>query len=287
MSFSFIFKRAEQKYRVPASAQAGLEALLAEQMAPAEYPHGTNCSLYYDTDGHDVIIQSMEKPEYKEKLRLRSYGVPGEDTIVFIELKKKYRGTTYKRRESLPYREAVRFLDEGIYPSKDTQIMREIAYFLQQNPVKPSLYIAYDRDSYCGVRNPDLRATVDHNIRFRTEDLSLAAGTSGHLLDLSGDALLEVKAEGSLPLPLIRGLHKLKLFPESFSKFATAYAQSMVESGRLAVPAPAAAKADVLVLGNSGIPTAERIEGEPLSVWGDYLAFADRYKEKARMTVTA
>ena len=263
---NLIFKREEQKYRVPPEAQRGLAEVLEKDFVPAEYSQGTNCSLYYDTPDHEVITESMEKPVYKEKLRLRSYGVPEEDSLVFIELKKKYKGITYKRRESLSYREALRFLNEGIYPGKDTQIMREIDWVLQQRDLRPSFLIVYDRCSYCGVKDPALRATVDRNIRYRTEDLRLDAGSSGHLVDLGGDQILEIKAEGGLPLRLTRGLRKLSLYPCSFSKFAAAYEQDLRRRGELVVPDA-----------NTVKELSSTADDAP-SVWAEYLAFADHYR---------
>ena len=250
---NLIFKRQEQKYRVPAEKVENLRKLMAFDFVPAEFAEGTNCSLYYDTEDHDVITQSMEKPAYKEKLRLRSYGIPEDDSTVFIELKKKYKGVTYKRRECLPYREAVRFLDQGIYPGKDTQIMREIDWVLQRRNLKPSFLIVYDRLSFCGAKNPNLRATLDCNIRYRTEDLRLDSGTSGHLIDLGGDRILEIKAGGGLPFRLVRGLKQLSLYPCSFSKFAAAYEQ---ECGR------------------------QGSRKDPLSTWEEYLCFAECYKKQ-------
>ena len=268
---NLIFKREEQKYRVPAEAQAGLWEMLAEDFVPAEFSRGTNCSLYYDTAHHDLIIGSMEKPAYKEKLRLRSYGIPGEDSIVFIELKKKYKGITYKRRESLPYADAVRFLDRGIYPARDTQIMREIDHFLETRDVKPSILIAYDRCSYCGAKDPALRATVDRNIRYRTDELRLDAGDSGHLVDLKGDMILELKAESALPLKLVRTLRRLSLYPCSFSKFATAYTQEMMQQNQ-----------NLLQQKHLAMPPEEVAAAQRgiTPVWNEYLAFAARYKEK-------
>lgn len=255
---NLIFKRAEQKYRVPEETAYELGKLLALDFVPAEYYRGTNCSLYYDTADHEMITHSMEKPAYKEKLRLRSYGTPDEDSTVFIELKKKYKGITYKRRECLPYGEAVQFLNQGIYPKKDTQIMREIDWVLQTRGLKPSFLIVYDRLSFCGAKDPSLRATLDSNIRYRTEDLRLDAGTSGHLLELGGDQILEIKADGALPLRLVRGLKKLRLFPCSFSKFAEAYEQD----GR---------RKDALA--------------KPQSTWDEYLVFADCYSSKLAAAV--
>ena len=61
--------------------------------------------LYYR-----LIRASLEKPAYKEKLRLRSYGVTEPGGEVFLELKKKYKGIVYKRRITLPEDAAGEFI---------------------------------------------------------------------------------------------------------------------------------------------------------------------------------
>ena len=96
-----------------------------------EYGRSTICNLYYDTPDYLLIRRSIEKPVYKEKLRIRSYSKASSDSTVFVELKKKYNHVVYKRREALTNKEAVNWLSGEKPTSVNNQITSEIDYFLQ------------------------------------------------------------------------------------------------------------------------------------------------------------
>ena len=49
----------------------------------------TQENYYFDTDDFRLIRTSLDKPAYKEKLRLRSYRYAAKDDLIFAELKKK------------------------------------------------------------------------------------------------------------------------------------------------------------------------------------------------------
>lgn len=94
----YSFVRYEQKYFLTPQQQAALLECIAPHIRRDVYGRYTICSLYYDTDDWRLIRASLEKPAYKEKLRVRSYGVPTDGGRVFVEIKKKYDGVVYKRR---------------------------------------------------------------------------------------------------------------------------------------------------------------------------------------------
>ena len=98
----YTFERRELKYRITDAQRAALEAAFGARMVPDEHGESTICNIYYDTADYRLIRASLEKPAYKEKLRLRSYGVTEPGGKVFLELKKKYKGIVYKRRITLP-----------------------------------------------------------------------------------------------------------------------------------------------------------------------------------------
>ena len=104
------FKRYEKKYLVTQQQYNALAKVFAARMVPDRFAESTISNIYYDTPDFRLIRRSLEKPAYKEKLRLRSYGVPNEETQVFPEIKKKARGIVYKRRVSMPYGDALRYL---------------------------------------------------------------------------------------------------------------------------------------------------------------------------------
>lgn len=108
--YQAVFKRKEVKYLLTEAQLFALRLALEAHMEPDDFAHSSIYNLYYDTPDFRLIRRSLEKPAYKEKLRLRSYGVPDEETQVFPEIKKKARGIVYKRRVCMPYGDALRYL---------------------------------------------------------------------------------------------------------------------------------------------------------------------------------
>lgn len=218
-----VFKRYEKKYMLTREQYNQLMSSLITKMCPDSYGKHTICNIYFDTPDYQLIRTSLEKPVYKEKIRLRSYGVPKEEDTVFLELKKKYDGVVYKRRVPMTLREARNYLYKGIRPEKDSQILREIDYAYQFYQAKPMVYLAYERIAFYGKENPDLRVTFDMNIRARRTDPDLARGTYGTLLLDEGKMLMEVKIPGAMPVWMSELFSELKIYPISFSKYGTYY----------------------------------------------------------------
>lgn len=196
-----------------------------------EYGLHTICNIYYDTDTYDLIRYSISKPKYKEKLRLRSYGIPSKESAVFVELKKKWNGVVFKRRTSMSLEEAKNYLDYGVRPDKESQIVREIDYFLEYYNPLPKLFLAYDRLAFFSNEDAQVRITVDQNIRSRTTDLDLSLGDYGEKLLEEGDYLMEIKVPGVFPLWLANILSELKIYPVSFSKYGNIYKKSLLARG--------------------------------------------------------
>lgn len=221
------FKRYEKKYLLSRSVFLTLSAALEDYIEPDVYFRSTVCSIYYDTEDYALIRHSIEGPIYKEKLRLRSYNVPDEDGKVFIELKKKFKGIVYKRRISCTAREATDYLSGGSAPP-DSQVRREIDWFLRENPVVPRAFIACDRSAYVAKDNPELRITFDENLRWRDYDLNITAGDYGEPLTQPGDVLMEIKIPGAAPVWLSRLLSELGIFPTGFSKYGNCYKSDLL-----------------------------------------------------------
>ena len=217
------FKRYEKKYLLSREQYETLFRELEDHIEPDLYHRSVVCSLYYDTDDFALIRHSIEAPVYKEKLRLRSYGVPGPEDEVFIELKKKYKGMVYKRRASMSAKTAAAYLAGEAPPPEQTQMTREIDWFLHENAVKPKAFIACDRTAWVAKEDHELRITFDENLRWREHDLDLTLGSEGESLTEPGCVLMEIKIPGVSPLWLARMLSELEIFPTSFSKYGTCY----------------------------------------------------------------
>lgn len=193
------------------------------------------CNVYYDTVRNDIITQSLQKPIYKEKLRLRGYGIPGPEDMVFIEIKKKYDGLVNKRRSRLTLKEAYQMLSSGhapeIKPYMNRQILKEIEYTISRFDVIPALYIAYDRYAYFEKGNGDFRLTFDTNIRTRREELALEKGDYGERLFPDDVWIMEMKATSAVPLWFARLLSEYRLYPVSVSKYGTEFTNKIMKTG--------------------------------------------------------
>ncbi len=228
-----VFNRYENKYLLDEKTYARMQTRLADYMELDAYNklHETYAisNLYYDTEDANLIRTSLSKPKYKEKLRLRAYGVPEMDSIVFLEIKKKFSGLVNKRRTELTLTEAYDFVQTGVLPAEqpymNRQVLREIQYFLACYDLKPALYLAYDRRAYFGIGQHDLRISFDTNIRTRRHDLRLEAGDTGTPLLRDDQWIMEIKVAQSIPVWLSRLLASYNIYPVSFSKYGTEYKQ--------------------------------------------------------------
>lgn len=229
-----VFNRYEHKYLIDRNTYNKVIAITEKHMELDAYnidrkPY-TIANIYYDTDEDYLIRKSLSKPLYKEKLRLRSYGVPDKSSKVFLEIKKKYKGLVNKRRTVLSLDEAYSFVQSGQSPAaKDymnLQVVGEIEYFLKMYALKPKVYLAYDRIAYFEKGNPDLRISFDTNIRSRRYNVRLEDGDKGKNLLDDGLYLMEIKTSRAKPLWLVHMLTELNIRRSSFSKYGTEFKQT-------------------------------------------------------------
>ncbi len=226
MASQTVFKRYEKKYLLTKEQEAEFLKKIEGRMALDQYGECTICNIYFDSEDFDLVRKSIEKPVYKEKLRLRTYGVPKDtDQKAFIEIKKKYDGVVYKRRVEMSLAEAEDYLYNGIHPNKDSQIIRELDWFLKTNPVQPAVYLAYDRRAYAGIQDREFRLTLDRNIRARHKQLHLTDGAVGERVIPEDMTLMEIKIPGAMPFWMSRILSDMGVFPVSISKYGTYYMQ--------------------------------------------------------------
>lgn len=219
------FKRSELKYMITTEQRDKLIKLFQVHMIPDEYGKYSLFNIYFDTSDYLLIRRSLEKPIYKEKLRARSYGQLASGDKIYLELKKKYKSIVYKRRISIDGECMMKyFSNQGALP--DSQISKEIDYFKNMyHDIAPRVFIGYDRIAYFGKERKDLRITFDDNILWRDTNLNLYDEKYGTNILESGKVLMEIKANGSMPLWLINFLTQEKIYKTSFSKYGMAYTQ--------------------------------------------------------------
>ena len=218
-----VFNRYEKKYLMPGPVYDELWERLQEHMVVDQYGLSTICNIYYDTKDDLLIRRSIEHPKYKEKLRLRSYGVPKKNSKVFLEIKKKYDRIVNKRRIELPLGAAYDYLNLGIRPENECQILKEIDFFLKRYQLEPRLYLAYDRVALYGKEDPEFRLTFDSRIRSRRMSVGLEYGDFGTLLLPDSWYLMESKIQNAAPKWFSDLLTELRIYSTSFSKYGNIY----------------------------------------------------------------
>lgn len=220
-----IFKRVEQKYLLTKTQYQNIQNIINEHFEKDIYYQSNIYNLYLDNINNDMIINSIEKPPYKDKIRLRSYNEPKKNDGIFLEVKKKYKGTVYKRRLSLTLQEWYDYYNKDILPTHDQQIMKEIDYEIKYFNLKPYIFIAYDRLSYYSKDDENFRITFDTNLRSRKENLKLK-DTKENIQYFDKEMyIMEAKSLYGLPLWFTNELTKNGIYPQSFSKVGSIYAK--------------------------------------------------------------
>ena len=233
-NFKMTFARYEKKYVITRAQKAKLLALIGSRLIPDAYGESTVCNIYFDTPDYRLIRTSIEKPVFKEKLRIRAYNFPDRQSNAFVEIKRKSDGVVYKRRVLMPYGQAHDYLCEDAPAAEgNSQILREIDYLRSfYGNVQPAVALFYDRMAYYWQENEELRLTFDSNVRYRCENFDLSCGDRG-AVNISGEQIiLEIKLADAFPLWLSSALDSLGIYPGSFSKYGAAY-QDMRQKQKL------------------------------------------------------
>lgn len=231
MNEQMTFERYELKYMLTKAQRRALVKAMEGHLALDQYGHSTIRNIYFDTDSFRLVRRSIEKPLYKEKLRVRAYQEAKDDSLIFVELKKKFNSVVYKRRVMLPHRTAMDALIHHEPLPIQSQIGREIAAFREfYGPeLMPAMLLTYEREAYYPVDGTDFRLTLDENILWRTFDMDLGAPVGGQSVLTPDTVLMEVKTPGGIPLWMTRFLSENRIYQTSFSKYGSAYQQWLAE----------------------------------------------------------
>ena len=217
------FKRDEKKYMLSALEHAQIIRELECNMQPNKYFRSSIFNIYFDTPNNDLVIASIAGPNYKYKVRARSYG-GASGGKVFFEIKSKLNGTTYKRRIEMNEANYVDYITSGTYGADDdSQVMREIDYIFKKDQLAPKLFMGYERESYAAKDGSGLRVTIDSNLRSRTDNLSLEKTDGCELYFDEPTYIMEVKSHGGMPTWLVDALSRHQIYPSSFSKYGKIY----------------------------------------------------------------
>ena len=224
MAFQMVFKRYELKYMLTLEQKEKILEAMSPYMELDKYGRTTIRNIYFDTASYRLIRRSIEKPAYKEKLRIRSYSQTTADSTVFVELKKKYQKVVYKRRLPLCEADAMAWVCRERSCPFDTQISREIDYFIDfYEKLNPTVFLSYEREAYYDKGGGDFRVTFDDHILCRQTDVSLCSSVYGAPILPEGMVLMELKCSGGIPLWMVEVLSRERIYKTSFSKYGTAY----------------------------------------------------------------
>ena len=228
-----IFDRVEKKYLITAKQKQHMLPVINQYMKKDDYYISEVFNIYFDTDNYDLIIQSIEQPKFKHKLRARSYG--GYDKV-FFEIKTKMRGKDYnigyKRRVRITkkdYQKLVKgqttvygLMDKNADNQNDYQVAKEVDYLIEHYQLYPRILVEYRRESYQGDNR--LRITFDEDLGYRINNVSFRKFKKDkRYFNNEKNIIMEIKAQGVLPLWLVHKLSEEKIFPEQFSKVGKIY----------------------------------------------------------------
>lgn len=224
MTYQAVFKRYELKYMLTQEQKVKMLQTMEPYMALDKYGRTVIRNIYFDTENYRLIRRSIDKPVYKEKLRIRSYSQANPESTVFVELKKKYKSIVYKRRLSLPELKAMEWVCGERQCDKETQISEEIDYFLDYyETLHPAVFLSYEREAFYSRDESDFRVTFDDTILCRQTDLSLESEVYGTRILPDGMVLMEIKCSGGIPLWMTNVLSQEHIYKTSFSKYGIAY----------------------------------------------------------------
>lgn len=218
------FERIEKKFWMTADQYQNLLPALETHLRQGKFGRSTVCNIYYDTPDYALIRRSIERPLFKEKLRLRSYGIPQNDDTVFVEIKRKLNGIGYKRRISAPFAEAKKLLRGEPIRCGDPQIEAEVLDFVRRYRPQPMVYLTYRRFAMADKNDQAFRVTVDQELRYRMDDAENPS-EDGMRPIMADDSLvlMEIKALGAIPRWLMDEMSRLKIYQAPFSKIGTCY----------------------------------------------------------------
>lgn len=223
-SNNYKFERIEKKFWMSQSQYEQLLPILTTNLEMDSHGPSTICNIYYDTDDYSLIRKSIERPLFKEKLRIRSYGIPGKQDLVFIEIKRKLNGIGYKRRISTTFEKAKMLIDGQEINSDNPQIEKELLSFVYRYQPKPKVYLTYNRFALLGKDDANFRVTIDQHLYYRLSDPDKPS-TDGmnQIMDDDSLVLMEIKFDKAIPNWLIKEMSRLKIYQAPFSKIGTCY----------------------------------------------------------------
>ena len=227
------FQRVEKKYILNSEQYNELIKVIESNLVEDEHGRSTIYNIYFDSDEYDLIKHSIDKSVFKDKIRLRSYNVPNDDSKVFLEIKRKYDGIVSKRRIKLPFKNCYSYIDNIEQASNNGQVEQELKYYFKLYKLKQKMFVSYNRKAFYDKNDKDFRITLDSNIIARDYDLKLEQGNYGTNILEKDNYIMEIKTLGAIPIWFVKYLDKIEACPSNFSKYGEAYKQLILEKRKV------------------------------------------------------
>ena len=224
--YDYSFLRVEEKYLISSKTKKELLSKIKDYLTKDKYYISNIHNIYFDTLNNDLIINSLEKPVFKDKFRARCYGDMSKDSYIFLETKTKYNDIVSKRRIKIKLKDFNNYI-KGKNININNQVFKEIDYYFKYYNMKPSIYIAYDRESYIGKYDDSLRITFDNNLRSRRNNLEFKENIKMQPYFKEDYYIMEIKSIYSMPLWLVKILSSMNILPISFSKYGSIYKKEL------------------------------------------------------------
>lgn len=228
------FRRVEKKYMINLNQYLLLKEAIQEKMIEDEHGKSTICNIYFDTGQFELIRHSITKPVFKDKVRLRSYNIPTENSKIYLEIKRKYDGVVSKRRIEMTLKDYYNYIQKKEKAIEEGQVKKELDYYFAFYKLKPAMFLSYYRRAYYDIENRDFRLTFDSHILARNYDLQLEKGHYGIPILDENKYIMEIKTLGAIPMWFVELLEKFKIYPCSFSKYGEAYTQLIMLKNKTA-----------------------------------------------------
>jgi len=199
---------------------------LDKYAGPPESPAYTVRSIYYDTQNLRFYHEKKDGIKKRLKVRIRGYNKFEEDSIVFLELKRKRNDQIYKNRYPVYYKNIDKILRSEINtdnaPLRKRSTDREkFLYNYHSLSLRPALLVIYEREAYHYRFNSDLRITFDRDIRSAKPDNINSLFTEMHTIPtFTNHFVMEIKTSGPFPSWIFSIIMQLHLQKQSVSKYA-------------------------------------------------------------------
>lgn len=226
------FRRVEKKYVINKKQYEALQNAMQDKMEEDEHGKSTIYNVYYDTEQYDLIKHSITKPIFKDKVRIRSYNIPTQNSKVYLEIKRKYDGIVSKRRIET----SLEKFYECFKNQKETaegQVEKELTYYFKHYHLIPTMFLSYERNAYYEKGNSDFRITFDTNIIARDYDLQMEKGNYGTVILGKDDYVMEIKTLGAMPIWFVHLLDELNIYSAGFSKYGEAYQELILKENSM------------------------------------------------------